>query len=176
MSSAGPSDREMQNESRSHITILAVSVLLLGCGLLLVGLLNGANPFPHAVIPREEPATSVPQREAGATNSFDYGLLQDLEIQSGFVRSAKPHAWQTAAIFLADRENSQVFIDDNLPVPLQEPWKEDATNMWFATVHLGDFQDHDVRVLDGNGRLLRGASTAAALVGEPSPIFKYVSQ
>jgi hypothetical protein len=166
----------MQNQSRSHSVTLAVSVLLLGCGLLLVGLLNLDEHSPYTVVRQQEPVTPAPRQQTSVTNVFDYSALQDLKIQTGIVTPPKPNAWQTAAVFLADSGDCQVFIDANPPVPLQELCEDHSAKMWSTTVPLGDFEKHDVKVLNGNGRLLRGASVVAVVEGEPTPIFEYVSQ
>jgi hypothetical protein len=166
----------MENKSRSHSAVLAVSFLLLGCGLLLIGRLNRAEQAQEPPSANERDVAAVPARRATVeTNGFDYSSLADLQIQSGMQGTVKPDSWQTAAIFLADREGCQVFIGSHSPTPLQDPWKDGSTPLWSATVPLGDFNRHDVKVLDAKGRLLKGPRWVQVTAGEPSPIFKYVS-
>ena len=126
--------------------------MLLGCGFLLIGLLNRAEQAQEPPSANERGVTTVPDWYAAVeTKGFDYSSLADLLIQSGMQGTGEPDSSQTVAIVHADQEGCQVFIGTHSPTSLQDPWKDEGEPFWSATVPLLEWGQPRAR-LEGRRR------------------------
>lgn len=176
-------------EDRS-LLIVSVALLLLGSGLFMFALLYDQSDHGESVVAQRDNAAdplrdfevSLPVQDAFEylvphAVPYDFELLAKLNIRESAPEPLPLAPWETTVVLIADLEGCHAFIGSRPPVPLADPLPDsNGRSLWSAAITIGDYEAHDVRVLDAGGRLLRGPSVIRVEQGAPAPRYRFVSQ